>query len=256
MGADMQPTDVPVFLSGANMKLPEVPELTLRRLVPADYDLVLRFRSDIVSGLANPDQLRLMPNEEQYVEDSLKSKNFAEGLFKDGRLVAYNSLFLPNNDDDLQELHIHELVKGRASPDELAYAGGVMVDPAYRGHSLQKLLIDVRKVVMAALGRPHHFATVGFGNYFSWRNILDSGARVVEVFDFEDPRHGPTSRMFTHLSPSPPPLSAEKTWMDSLDISGQRDLLHDGHVGTEYRVLDGRADIAYQQEITPRSHPG
>ncbi len=104
-------------------------------------------------------------------------------------------------------------------------------------------------VVTQEIGRPHHFATLGFANYFSWRNTLGMGGRVVAIYEFEDPRYGPTSRMLTHRAPAPPPLADQIVWLDCLDIAGQRECLRTGLVGTEYRMSSRRAEIGYRREV-------
>jgi len=245
----MQPFDQSGLLSGADIGLAVLPDMVLRRLDPTDYDLLLRFRTEIVSAVANPDLLRLMPKEGEYVAESLHSQNLVMGLFQDSKLLAYDSLFLPNTDADLRELYIYEHTKGRAPAAEIAFAGGLMVAPAFRGHSLQRRLIEVRQAVMEKMRRPHQFSTVGFGNYFSWRNALATGARVVDVYDFVDSRYGPTSRMFCHWNPAAPPLAVETVWLDCLDIDSQRVCLKQRLVGTCYRMSNSRAEIGYRQEI-------
>jgi hypothetical protein len=244
----MQSLDVPGFLAGAEINLPEISDMMLRRLGPHDYNVLLRFRAEIVSAIANPDVLRLMPHEEEFVEYSVHASNLAEGIFHNGKLVAYDSLFLPNSDDDLRSLHIYEHARKRAPATNIGSVGGIMVDAVYRGRGLQRLLARIRRVVASELGRPHHFATIGFANHFSWRNGLSGGWRLIDVFDFTDPRYGPTSRMLLYRNPAPQPLSEEKIWIDPLDISRQRTLLGNGLVGTEYRMSDGRVELAYQRE--------
>jgi hypothetical protein len=55
--------------------------------------------------------------------------------------------------------------------------------------------------------------------------------------------------MLTHRAPAPPPLADHIVWLDCLDITGQRDCLRSGLVGTEYRMSNGRAQIGYRREI-------
>jgi len=241
--------NVPAVLAGDRIALPRASGFTLGRLGPSDYADLRNFRAEIVESIGNPDVIRLMPDEEQYVHECLDEKNFAVGLFDNKQLVAFNSLLWPSTDDELRELHIYEFVRSRALASTIAYAGGVMVHPSLRGRGFQKLLIEVRMVVTAHVGRPHHFSVVSFANVFSWRNILEMGGRVVGLFEFTDARYGDTSRLFTHQSPAPKPLSDHTIWVDSLDIEAQRRLLTDGLVGTEFRMLGAMAQLGYRHEI-------
>jgi len=241
--------DIPALLAGRDIRLAETPQLVLRRLDRGDFECLRHFRAEIVAAIGDPDILRLMPEEEAYVADSLNAKNLAMGLFKRDRLVAYNSLFWPETDDDLRNLYIYDEARPRAAPREIAYAGGLMVDPLARGAGLQKLLIEVRQVTTYHVRRRHHFSTVSFANHFSWRNILEMGGRVVAVYEFEDPRYGHTRRMLTHQAPTPKALAPKEIWLAPLDIEAQRDLLVSGHVGTKFRLGSSGAEIAYQREI-------
>ncbi len=240
--------DVQELLDGRPLALPRHDSLLLRRLTEPDFDVVLGFRASVVASVGDPEILRLMPEEESYVRESLNDQNFAIGLFSNHRLVAYNSQFWPQTDEDLRQLYIYDQTQGRAAPGEITYAGGVMVEPNLRGTGLQKLLIEARQRAAYSVGRRHHFSTVSFANHFSWRNVITTGGRVISIYEFEDPRYGHTSRMFLHQSPNPRPLADETVWVDPLDIAAQRRLLDSGHVGARFRTEACRIQIAYQRE--------
>lgn len=240
--------DVRNLLAGKPLVLAQFDNLVLRRLAESDFGEVLAFRASVVGSVGNPEVLRLMPEEESYVRDSLDEKNFAIGLFSKDRLVAYNSQFWPQSDEDLRQLYIFDQTRTHAAPEEITYAGGVMVEPTLRGSGLQRLLIEARQLAAYSVGRRHHFSTVSFANHFSWRNVMETGGRVIAIYEFEDPRYGPTSRMFLHQSPKPRPLASEPTWVDPLDIATQRTLLASGHVGTGFRRTGNKVEIAYQIE--------
>jgi hypothetical protein len=244
----MQPFDVSAFLSGAEILLPEATGMILRRLVASDYAELLSFRSDVVSAIADPDIIRLAPNENEYVREMLHSDHVVLGLYRDNALTAFNGQFLPVTDEHLRGLLIDRHMLGRAKPSEITYAAGVMVAPQLRGQKLQALLIEARAHIMQTLGRPCHVATVAFSNHHSWRNILDSGARVISLFEFDDPRYGPTSRMLTFRTPTPPALVGETVWVDAKDFGRNRALLETGFVGTAYREHAGRLELSYRHE--------
>lgn len=241
--------DAQSLLDGTRLVLAEHDDLVLVRLTGSDYDELLAFRAAIVESVANPEILRLMPEEESYVRESLAEKNFAIGLFRGDRLVAYNSQFWPVSDADLRELYIYGQTRPHAEPREITYAGGVMIDPTLRGTGLQKSLIEARRLAAYHVGRRHHFSTVSFANPFSWRNVIETGGRIIAIFDFEDPRYGPTSRMFLHQSPTPRHLVSEAVWVDPLDIAAQRALLASGHVGAHFRSAGDKTEIAYQRQV-------
>jgi hypothetical protein len=245
----MTSLDVPAFLLGDQVLVKERAGLILRRLLPADFDRLLRFRADIVAAVGNPEVSRLMLDEATFVSDALDPRNFAIGLFDNDRMVAQNSQFWPSDEDDLRSLGIYEYVRRRASASQITFAGGVMVDPRLRGSGLQKFLIEVRQIVASHVSREHHISTVSFANHFSWRNIMESGGRIIAIYEFEDPRFGQTRRMFMHASPAAKPLSEDKIWLDPTDIEAQRTLLAEGMVGTTFRNAATGLEIAYQREL-------
>lgn len=249
MPSDMMNLDAQGLLEGTRFVLPQQDNLVLSRLNAANFEDLLLFRANVVRRVGDPDILRLMPDEETYVRDSLDQRNFAIGVFSDRQLIAYNSQFWPQNDQELRELYIYDQTQGRAKPGEITYAGGVMVDPDLRGTGLQKLLIEARRIAAYSVGRRHHFSTVSFANHYSWRNVMETGGRVISIYEFEDPRYGYTRRMFLHQSPFPRPLAEETTWVDPLDIAAQYDLLACGHVGARFRSEGKRLQIAYQKEV-------
>src|SRR5471030_1757931 len=115
----MQPFDVSAFLSGVEILLPEATDMVLRRLGDSDYAELLSFRSDVVSAIADPDIIRLMPNENEYVREMLHSDHIALGLYQDNALVAFNGQFLPVTDEHLRGLLIDQHMLGRAKPGEI-----------------------------------------------------------------------------------------------------------------------------------------
>ncbi|WP_289295591.1 hypothetical protein [uncultured Reyranella sp.] len=240
--------DVPAFLRGLDIVVKDRGDFILRRLFPSDFDCLLSFRENIVNSIGDPDILRLMPDEHSFVEAALNMGNFAIGLFDDRRMVAFNSQFWPSTDEDLHELHIYDCVRRRASASKITFAGGIMVDPEFRG-GLQKFLMEVRSTVASHVGRRHHISTVSFANPFSWRNIMEMGGRMIAIYEFDDPRYGHTSRMLMHASPKPKSLADDAIWVQSMDIEGQRVVLGRGMVGAAFRKAGSGFEIAYQTEL-------
>jgi ribosomal protein S18 acetylase RimI-like enzyme len=166
------------------MALPRAGPLawSLRALGPADVAVVAALHHRALATLADPGWVR--PETRAFFTRVLGPDGFGLGVEAEGRLVAYG----------LVQTRL-EAADAAAFPwpepePPAAKLCGAAVDPAWRGHGLQAMLVTERLERGRALGFRRFFATAAPGNVASWASLLRAGMQIAG----RGPRYGGAMR--------------------------------------------------------------
>ena len=217
--------------------------LAVERLRPADFDAIRALHARVLDRLPSPTLLKPEPAElHRYALDPANGAIL--GVRHPERptaLVAYGIV-------------LTRLYPGDATGDGLRMEPGERlgkvlggnVDPAWRGHGLQRRLIDERTRLAAAADVVHVYSTAAPENGVSWRNLVRCGFRIFRL----DLRYGTMLRYLLYRrtdTPAPPP-APPVAWLPETAVEEIRAALADGLIGSSVRERAGGFDLGLADE--------
>jgi ribosomal protein S18 acetylase RimI-like enzyme len=123
----------------------------------------------VAQSLPSAEILRLHSTE--FFAKALRSERSGLGIFTKEGLVAFGLICIPPPEGNLGS----DLGLGEEELRRTAHLQVVAVHPAYRGNSLQRLMVARHQQVLAEMGYEHVCSTVSPFNPFSLRNLLHEG---------------------------------------------------------------------------------
>ena len=158
--------------------------LTVKKLDISYLADVMHLQEKIIQGL-HPDEQHFILH--RTAEDYMKyldgkSDNML-GVFDEDKLIAQTVFKLPQNDEkrDMPEF------KSEKENKDLVIYEAILVDPAYRGASLMKRMLEYIEAHAIDQGRTHAIIQIAVDNPASWINALHYGMSITKVdLDPED----------------------------------------------------------------------
>lgn len=152
--------------------------LTVKKLNTSNLPNVMSLQERIIAGL-HPDEQHFILHRTE--ADYLKSLNGANsnmlGVFDGDSLIAQVIYCMPHNGEqrDMPEF------KTDTPNDELVIYEAILVDPAYRGSSLMKRMLEYIEEHALDNGRKHSIIQIAVDNPASWINALHHGMAITKV---------------------------------------------------------------------------
>lgn len=147
---------------------------SIRRCALPDLDAIMKLQQHISDTMTNPDLFVATDRADN--RDYLISPNAIFGVYDDTRLIAYGSLIFPN---DAPENLGWDLGWNREKLFSTATLDTIVVDPDYRGHGLQRMLIQTCvSYAREILPGCNVMTTVSPYNEYSLRNVQAEGFTV------------------------------------------------------------------------------
>ena len=158
--------------------------LTVKKLDINHLADVMKLQEKIIQGL-HPDEQHFILHRtaEDYMQAlNGKSANML-GVFDEDKLIAQTIFKLPQNGEkrDMPEF------KSEKENKDLVIYEAILVDPAYRGASLMKRMLEYIEAHAIDQGRTHAIIQIAVDNPASWINALHYGMSITKVdYDPED----------------------------------------------------------------------
>jgi GNAT superfamily N-acetyltransferase len=207
--------------------------LVLRCITPAEAGGVHRLHCEIVAGLPSPDLFR--PAGAAFFEAHCGFSGVTLGVFDGARLAAYSLMRFPGSDPDNlgRDIGLPEAELPHVVHFEL-----VGVHPAYRGRSLQDVMLRARMPLVLAAGCHHGLLTVAPANLHSLRNTLRNGFALTALRR----KYGGAWRYVLHrdLRLSPPTAWHALLDIPLTEVTAIGDALTEGWRGFELVVREDR----------------
>ena len=152
--------------------------LVVKKLDINNLPDVMKLQEKIIQGL-HPDEQHfiLHRTEEDYMKSlNGKSSNML-GVFDEDTLIAQTVYCMPQNDEkrDMPEF------KPEIENKDLVLYEAILVDPAYRGSSLMKKMLEYIEYNAIDNGRTHSIIQIAVDNPASWINALHHGMAITKV---------------------------------------------------------------------------
>lgn len=152
--------------------------LTVKKLNPTNLSDVMSLQERIIAGL-HPDEQHfiLHRTENDYLKSLTGTSSNMLGVFDKDKLIAQIIYGLPQNDEerDMPEF------KSDTPNNELVIYEAILVDPAYRGSSLMKRMLEYIETTALDKGRKHSIIQIAVDNPASWINALHHGMSITKV---------------------------------------------------------------------------
>jgi ribosomal protein S18 acetylase RimI-like enzyme len=217
--------------------------LSVERLRPSDFDAIRALHARVLDRLPSPTLLKPEPADLHHY--ALDPGNGAILGVRDpdrpSQLVAYGIILtrLYPGDTTGEAMRI-------PAGERLGKVMGGNVDPAWRGHGLQRRLIEERGKFAAASGIAHVYSTAAPDNGVSWRNLVACGFRIFRL----DLRYGTMLRylLYRRVDDVPVPAPVPVSWRDERAIDDIRILLGEGLLGAAARRHADGFEIGFSNE--------
>ena len=152
--------------------------LTVKKLNPTNLSDVMSLQERIIAGL-HPDEQHfiLHRTENDYLKSLTSTSSNMLGVFDKDKLIAQIIYGLPQNGEerDMPEF------KSDTPNNELVIYEAILVDPAYRGSSLMKRMLEYIETNALDEGRKHSIIQIAVDNPASWINALHHGMSITKV---------------------------------------------------------------------------
>ncbi len=152
--------------------------LTVKKLNASNLQNVMSLQERIINGL-HPDEQHfiLHRTDADYMKSLTGTSSNMLGVFDEDKLIAQAVYGMPHNGEarDMPEF------KPDTPNDELVIYEAILVDPAYRGSSLMKRMLEYIESHALDNGRKHSIIQIAVDNPASWINALHHGMTITKV---------------------------------------------------------------------------
>ncbi|MCM1322676.1 MAG: GNAT family N-acetyltransferase [Acetobacter sp.] len=152
--------------------------LKVQKLNETNLSNVMELQERIISGL-HPDEQHfiLHRTEADYIKSLNGSSSNMLGVFDGDKLIAQVVYGMPQNGEarDMPEF------KPDTPNEDLVIYEAILVDPAYRGSSLMKRMLEYIETNAIDEGRKHSIIQIAVDNPASWINALHHGMSITKV---------------------------------------------------------------------------
>lgn len=152
--------------------------LIVKKLDGTNLQDVMKLQDRIIANLSDDEQHFILHRTEK---DYMKSLNGTSsnmlGVFDGGELIAQIIYGLPKNGEtrDMPKF------KSNIPNNELVIFEAILVDPAYRGSSLMKRMLEHIEQNAIDDNRTHSIIQIAIDNPASWINALHHGMKITKV---------------------------------------------------------------------------
>ena len=153
-------------------------QLSVKKLDSDNLQDVMSLQQKIIDGL-HPDEQHfiLHRTEEDYLKSLNGKSSHMLGVFDQDTLIAQVVYHMPKNSEkrDMPEF------KPNTPNEDLVIYEAILVDPAYRGSSLMKRMLNYIEAHALDNGRKHSIIQIAVDNPASWINALHHGMSITKV---------------------------------------------------------------------------
>lgn len=153
-------------------------QLSVKKLDSDNLQDVMSLQKKIIDGL-HPDEQHfiLHRTEEDYLKSLNGESSHMLGVFDQDTLIAQVVYHMPKNSEkrDMPEF------KPNTPNEDLVIYEAILVDPAYRGSSLMKRMLNYIEAHALDNGRKHSIIQIAVDNPASWINALHHGMSITKV---------------------------------------------------------------------------
>jgi ribosomal protein S18 acetylase RimI-like enzyme len=197
---------------------------------------VMDLQDLVAQSLPSTEILRLHSRE--FFAKALMAERSGLGIFTKEGLVAFGLIYIPPPEENLG----YDLGLGEEELSRTAHLQVVAVHPAYRGNSLQRIMVERHQQVLALMGYEHVCSTVSPYNPFSLRNFLEQGF----VINALKVKFASYLRFIVHKNLLHPiAIGPEEAAVSLSDIQGQLELLESGLLGFGLKSGPGGLQVSY-----------
>ncbi|MDF1485551.1 hypothetical protein PY257_10230 [Ramlibacter sp. H39-3-26] len=159
-----------------NAALAGIPDAHMRVLQDGDFAAWSALRDAVIAALPDPDFYVREDDEQAFFAAHASPHGETLGVFVGGQLVAYAMVGFPDAaaPDNLGRV----IGLAPALHGAVAHVSSCMVLPAWRGHRLQRTLLDIRLMLAQMQGRHLCMAMVSLHNHLSCHNLLRQGLHI------------------------------------------------------------------------------
>ncbi len=236
MGTDIGLHDIKILKTGRLEKTGE--EYSLAQLSARNIDQVLALQDVAFAHLTGEENVYLAAKDRGFFEKHFDAGNEVLGIVHNNRLIAQAIIVNPTP----ARPHTGIDMQIDAPLETIAVLQGAIVDPAYRGNSLQGVLVDERLALSAKNGRTEIFSEVALSNSFSWSVLLQKGLHIActgispytgaEVYVLRGRITSPDARFDENTGKET--CAREITVCPQADVARQKQLLAAGYKGTRF----------------------
>ena len=152
--------------------------LTIKKLNASNLEDVMNLQDRIISNL-HPDEQHFIIHrtKSDYIKSLNGSSSHMLGIFDNDNLIAQMVYSLPQNGEqrDMPEY------KSNIPNDELLIFEAILVDPAYRGSSLMKKMLEHIEEHEIDENRKYSIIQIAVDNPASWINALHHNMQITKV---------------------------------------------------------------------------
>ena len=152
--------------------------LSVKKLDKNNLSDVMQLQQKIIDGL-HPDEKHfiLHRTEKDYLKSLTGESSHMLGVFDQDTLIAQVVYHMPENSEqrDMPEF------KPNTPNEDLVIYEAILVDPAYRGSSLMKRMLNYIEAHALDNGRKHSIIQIAVDNPASWINALHHGMSITKV---------------------------------------------------------------------------
>ena len=153
-------------------------EYAIVSLSDQHIDQILALRNTVYSHFDETEKVYLASKDRSFFEWHFAAGNEALGIVhNNGRLIAQALIVYPTVDSPETGLGIQI----EEPLDTVSVLQGAIVDPAFRGNSLQGVMIDERLAMANRRGRREVYTQVAIGNLPSWSSLLKKGMHMENI---------------------------------------------------------------------------
>ncbi len=153
-------------------------QLSVKKLNENNLQDVMLLQQKIIEGL-HPDEKHfiLHRTEKDYLKSLTGVNSHMLGVFDQDTLIAQVVYHMPENGEerDMPEF------KPNTPNEDLVIYEAILVDPAYRGSSLMKRMLNYIEEHALDNGRKHSIIQIAVDNPASWINALHHGMSITKV---------------------------------------------------------------------------
>jgi ribosomal protein S18 acetylase RimI-like enzyme len=194
----------------------------------------------VAQSLPSAEILRLHSRE--FFAKALRSERSGLGIFTKEGLVSFSLIYMPPPEESLgSDAGLREEELSRT-----AHLQVVAVHPAYRGNSLQRIMVARHQQVLALMGYEHVCSTVSPYNPFSLRNFLAQGF-VIKALKVKFGSHW-RYIMYKNLRRATA-VGPEEEAVSLSDIQGQLKLLERGLLGFGLKSGPAGLQVSYARPV-------
>lgn len=219
----------------------ELEEYSMQLIAKERLTEVIELQQSVYDGLSNKDIL-FIDSYEDMLGDLEQGARIIGVLNSEDRLIAYRYMGFPGKDK--RNLG-YDILLPEDQLKNVVHLETTVVDPIYRGNSLQSLTLQVASAMVKKEGYRHLLCTVSPYNFYSLYNVMKNGLKIKAL----KKKYGTDTeeglwRFILHSDLEKPltnPIDLVISKWANLEL--QKELIENGYVG--YEIMKDTRQLNY-----------